>query len=319
MASVRDGDVTQYLVEDLEAQASSGHKLGQLVGDWFQDDFVQPILQGVADKLGLYLDHRLRRRTARGDKILWKDEYGNAVDYDFVMELGGTDSELGVPVAFLECFWRRGSRHSKDKARDDSGKLVPMRHTYPAARFLGIVASGDFTRPAMDLIRSREIDLFYVPKAKVIEAFSRLGLEMDYADKAAEAVKAGMATAFAGALTDNAKREAAAELRSLMTEAVVQGYADRVKANLSALPQEVRIMGQLRSAPAIFESVDDAEAFLANASHSFDFSSPSEAYTYEVTYSDGMEFSKVVQTKDELRDLNASIKKLADHMGSLAT
>ena len=78
-------------------------------------------------------------------------------------------------------------------------------------------------------------------------------------------------------------------------------------------------MGQLRSAPAIFESVDDAEAFLANASHSFDFSSPSEAYTYEVTYSDGMEFSKVVQTKDELSDLNASIKKMADHMGSLAT
>jgi len=40
--------------------ASSGHKLGQLVGDWFQDHFVNPMLDTISTKLGLYLDHRLK-------------------------------------------------------------------------------------------------------------------------------------------------------------------------------------------------------------------------------------------------------------------
>lgn len=78
--------------EDVKKPASPGHKLGQLVGDWFQDDFVQPILSDVAKALGLYLDHRENKRSARGDKIIWKDEYSNEVDYDFVLELGGSDT-----------------------------------------------------------------------------------------------------------------------------------------------------------------------------------------------------------------------------------
>jgi hypothetical protein len=56
------------------------------------------------------------RIGVRGDKFLWADEDENAVDYDFVMELKGSAERLGIPVAFFECFWRRGSRHSKDKA-----------------------------------------------------------------------------------------------------------------------------------------------------------------------------------------------------------
>src|SRR5437016_12584368 len=104
-----------------EDPASAGHKLGQMVGDWYEEHFVLPLLQQAADRLKLYLDHRFRTRPARGDKITWSDADGNSVDYDFVMELDGSDTAPGIPVAFFECFWRRGSRHSKDKARDDSG------------------------------------------------------------------------------------------------------------------------------------------------------------------------------------------------------
>jgi len=151
-------------VNGTNANASAGHKLGQLVGDWFEEHFVLPLLTDVADGLHLYLDHRFRARPARGEKILWNDEEDNSVDYDFVMELDGSDEAIGVPVAFFECFWRRGSRHSKDKARDDSGKLAPMSFVHPTARFLGIVAAGDFTQPARQLVLSRGIDLFYIPK-----------------------------------------------------------------------------------------------------------------------------------------------------------
>src|SRR5579872_2832310 len=165
-------------------RASAGHKLGQLVGDWFEEFLALPLLQRVADHLNLYLDHRFRTRKSRnGEKIIWTDVEGNGVDYDFVMELDGTDKKSGIPVAFLECFWRRGARHSKDKARDDTGKLLPMRDVHPTARFLGIVAGGDFTAPGRALVQNRQIDLFYIPKAKIVAAFQGHGQQIDYPDR----------------------------------------------------------------------------------------------------------------------------------------
>ena len=96
--------------------SSAGHRLGQIIGDWWECHVVSPLLQRAANDLDLYLDSRFITRTCRGDKILWPDADGNMTDYDFVLELGGSSSERGIPVGFVETFWRRGSRHSKDKS-----------------------------------------------------------------------------------------------------------------------------------------------------------------------------------------------------------
>jgi hypothetical protein len=210
--------------------SSAGHKLGQFIGDWFEKYFVLPLLSEVATELHLFLDNRFIDRPARGDKIVWQDEEGNSVDYDFVLELNGTETQRGIPVAFIECFWRRGSRHSKDKARDDSGKLTPMRAAYPTARFLGIVAAGDFTEPARELVRSKDIDLFYVPKNKVIEAFVRNGLPMDYPDSALETEKGKLASEFEAGFTIEKHNLVANTLIELVGKAVVSSYVDRVRA-----------------------------------------------------------------------------------------
>lgn len=296
------------------ANASAGHKLGQLVGDWFEEWFVLPLLNDVADGLHLYLDHRFRNRAARGDKILWRDDEGNAVDYDFVMELGGTDETIGVPVAFFESFWRRGARHSKDKARDDSGKLVPMSSVYPTARFLGIVAAGDFTQPARQLVLSRGIDLFYVPKEKVVAAFSQIGLKMDYPDSAAEEAKQRLARQFADNLTKSIKRKVADKLRNLLGKPAIGTYLDRVRAALGALPQEIRFFARHDSAPRVFNAIAAAAHFLKKPD--FDFGSPAETYLYQITFSNGSEFERQVDSLENLRSLHRQIEQLASHMAS---
>ncbi len=303
------------VIEDKE-QSSAGHKLGQLVGDWFQDFFVMPLLNEVAGSLGLFLDHRacFRNRGVRGDKILWADEDGNAVDYDFVMELNGSSEKLGIPVAFLECFWRRGSRHSKDKARDDSGKLMPMRVTYPTARFLGIVASGEFTRPARELVESRKINLFYVPKSKVIETFQNIGLEMDYDDKSREEVKSDIANTFERALSEDAKKKAAEILRRLIGETAVKSYVSSVQAALASAPLEFRIIGHLLSTPIVFDTLDAVSEFISNPEPAFDFDSPRKSFSYQVTYSDGTEFEREMNSVEELNSLHQQIASLAKHM-----
>lgn len=296
--------------------SSAGHKLGQLVGDWFEEHFVLPLLRKVAEQLKLYLDYRFRQRPARAsEKVIWQDDDNNQVDYDFVMELDGSDGKRGIPVAFFECFWRRGARHSKDKARDDSGKLMPMRLVHPSACFLGIVAGGDFTAPARTLVQSRLIDLFYVPKAKIVAAFEQHGLEIDYPDKLAEERKARLADAFERGLTPATKQQAAATLRKLVGKASIHTYVDRVRAALGALPQELRFIAQRRSKPVIFASIPEAAEFLKKPL--FDFSAPHEDFIYEITYSDGTEFERPVKSLDELRTLHRQIERLAEHISAL--
>jgi hypothetical protein len=269
----------------------------------------------VADKLHLFLDHRFQTRKARGDKILWKDEEENTVDYDFVMELAGSDETLGIPVAFFECFWRRGSRHSKDKARDDSGKLMPMMLVHPTARFLGIITAGDFTQPARQLVLSRGIDLFYVPKDKIIAAFSALGMDMDYPDKASEDEKTALAQNFEKRFTKRAKTQTADKLLNLLGKAAVNTYLDRVRAALGATPQEIRFLARQDSLPRVFETLADATRFLEKPD--FNFNNPAESYVYQITYSNGSEFECVVESLDSLRRLHGQTEKLASHMASV--
>jgi len=300
---------------DNNQNASAGHKLGQIVGDWFEQYVVYNLLKRVSESLHLFLDCRFIERACRPGKIIWEDEEGNNVDYDFVLELEGSNDSFGDPVAFLECFWRRGSRHSKDKARDDSGKLMPMRDAYPTARFLGIVAAGEFTTPARELVRSRQIDLFYVPKEKIIEAFSSNNLTMDYPDRLAESEKARIVQNFENNFTEENKLAVANTLFNLIGEASIRSYISRVESSLSALPQEIRFVLRQDSEPVIFETVESATLFLSNPQFIMD--NPIESYIYQVTFSDGHEFNYYSENLNDINTVHKSVEKLVNHINNL--
>lgn len=296
-------------------RVSSGHKLGQLIGDWFEEYFVLPLLKTVANELHLFIDSRFIKRAVRGSKIEWLDSDGNRVDYDYVLELHGSENEIGIPVAFVECFWRRGARHSKDKARDDSGKLMPMRETYPTARFLAIVAAGDFTKPARDLIRSREIDLFYVPKEKIIKAFSDNGLVMDYPDNSTETEKQRLVSVFEKAFTLDKKEQVQHSLMTQVGIPTINSYVDRVRAVLSALPQEIRFVLRHDSTPLIFDSLAEVSKFLTKPN--FKMGKPHKSYLYQITFSDGSEFEKTVASLQRLKQLHKQIELLVSHLNQI--
>lgn len=208
--------------------ASSGHFLGQVVGDWWEKYVIKPQLDVIAKDLGLFADSRFAKRSCRGDKIHWNDTAGNAVDYDFVLELDGNLEKIGTPVAFLESFWRRGARHSKDKARDDTNKLLPMSETYPTARFLAIAACGEFTQPARDYVKSRGIHLFFVPKKSIIQAFKTVGVEIDYDDSATEIDKNRIADKARGILEERTYDLAAKNLIDIVGQGSFKAFLIRL-------------------------------------------------------------------------------------------
>ncbi|MBE0538008.1 MAG: hypothetical protein IH624_20290 [Phycisphaerae bacterium] len=296
--------------------ASAGHRLGQVVGDWFEEYMVLPLIERVGDALELFVDSRFVKRSVRPGKIVWADADGNEVDYDFVLELDGSTDARGIPVAFIESCWRRGARHSKDKARDDSGKLLPMRETYPTARFLGMVAGGDFTKPARDLVRSRDIELFYIPKGKIVQAFSEEGFTIDYPDTLPEREKAKIVRPLA---STKFKREKQQRIRDRLIELVgkpsIDSFVQRVRSVLSALPQEIRLIVRHDSSPLRFESVQAASEYLA--APNLAMSDPTESYVYEITYTDGSEFERNVAELAALKQLHEEIAVLTKHMSRL--
>jgi hypothetical protein len=294
--------------------ASYGHKIGQVIGDWYEEYVALRILTKVASSLNLYLDHRFNSRTVRTtSKILWYDLESNAVDYDFVLEIGGTDSQVGLPVAFFETFWRRGARHSKDKARDDSGKLVPMSITYPTVRMMGIISAGDFSEPAKELVSSRGIDLFYISKDQIMSAWASKGKNIDYDDKASEEEKQEVSDKISIGLDNVLKREIASSLISSVGEHVFIGYIDRVKGYLSSMPSQFEICFQKNSKPYIFNNSEKVTAFF-NSDH-LNIEWDEDTYVkYKLIFSDGRIFERESMTLAQTIKMHQQMEHLGTHM-----
>lgn len=290
-----------------------------MIGDWFEEYFAVPLLSDIAENLSLYLDDRFKRRSCRGEKILWEDSEGNAVDYDFVLELDGSDTRRGIPVAFIESFWRRGERHSKDKARDDSGKLLPMRSTYPTARVLGIIGAGAFTEPAREYVASRNVDLLYVPKDKIIAAWKGEGVEVDYPDRISEIEKNKLVAYASHAIENDAslKERVATRLKNLLGPQELRAYKTRIAGKLGATPQQYKVTMQLRSEAILFPSYQLVDEFLSKPEPTFNGIRGKRSYCLEVVFGDGDSFLGDGLSWDELKQRHNELKRLVQHMEAL--
>lgn len=162
---------------------SLAHRWGQIIGDGFEM-FVQNILGEVAHRHGLYLDFK-RPRAARGGqgKVTWQDGYGNKHDLDYVLERGGTDSALGVPVAFVESAWRRYTKHSKNKVQEIEAAVMPIALTFSRHQpFCGAVLAGEFTRNALHQLESKGFGVLCIPYNSILAAFRELGIDASSED-----------------------------------------------------------------------------------------------------------------------------------------
>ena len=165
---------------------SFSHRWGQIIGDLIESTILE-LLQAVADEFKLYLDYQKARKTRRGRKVAWKDRYGNTHDLDYVLERGGTETVVGVPAAFVEIAWRRYTKHSRNKAQEIEGAIVPLADTYSHLHpFLGIVLAGVFTKGSINQLRSRGFSLVYFPYESVLKAFSAVGIDAAFGEETPE-------------------------------------------------------------------------------------------------------------------------------------
>jgi hypothetical protein len=71
---------------------------------------------------------------------------------------------LGMPAAFIETAWRRYTKHSRNKAQEIQGAIMPLVETYmKAGPFIGAVLAGVFTKGALMALNShRDLGLLCV-------------------------------------------------------------------------------------------------------------------------------------------------------------
>ena len=160
---------------------SPAHRFGQLIGELLES-VVRPQLEDFCRNQGLYLDHQKRDRPARsGKKVSWTDQYGNAHDLDFVIEREGTDHQIGRPVAFIESAWRRYTKHSRNKAQEIQGAILPLAEKYRWNNpFLGTVLAGVFTEGSLDQLRSLGFQVLYFPYESLVAAFQSEGIDIAF-------------------------------------------------------------------------------------------------------------------------------------------
>ena len=157
---------------------SPAHKFGQIIGNLLEA-VVGSLLLEYCEKNNLYLDKVGSRSVRKGKKVSWMDKYGNTHDLDFVIEKNGTDKKIGKPVAFIESAWRRYTKHSRNKAQEIQGALLPLAETYRESNpFLGVILAGVFTDGALSQLKSHGFSVLYFEYDKLLKSFSEISLDI---------------------------------------------------------------------------------------------------------------------------------------------
>ncbi|MEH2073166.1 MAG: hypothetical protein V7K57_01885 [Nostoc sp.] len=166
---------------------SFSHKWGQILGHFIQE-FIRETLQQVADEHGFYLDSQRKRNARITKKVSWQDRYGNYHDLDYVLERGGTEDILGLPVAFIETAWRRYTKHSRNKVQEIEGALIPLADTYSHLNpFLGAILAGVFTQGALDQLESKGFKILYLKYENIVKSFTSVGINASFNESTLEA------------------------------------------------------------------------------------------------------------------------------------
>ncbi|MFW6275592.1 MAG: DNA methylase, partial [bacterium] len=156
---------------------SPSHKWGQIIGDFLEEVFSEQLAK-FARKHKLYLDTQGERPARKGKKVSWVDSFENTHDLDFVLERNGTKNRIGEPVAFIESAWRRYTKHSRNKAQEIQGAILPLVATHKNfAPFIGVMLAGEFTGGALNQLKSLGFNVLYFPYDLILQSFKKYGID----------------------------------------------------------------------------------------------------------------------------------------------
>lgn len=240
---------------------SPAHRFGQVIGDALEF-MIEPVLAEFAKEHGLFLDKKgLRPLRKKKKKLSWTDSYSNQHDLDFVLERGGTPQKLGTPVAFIEAAWRRYTKHSRNKAQEIQGAILPLCDAYRMnAPFKGAILAGEFTKGALTQLKSLGFILAYFPYKTVLDAFATVGIDASSEESTSDK-EFNVKIAAWKALSDAEKAKVAKKLGELNANEIA-GFIAALHTTTMRTIKTVRVL-PLHGTAVEYASVNDAISFIS--------------------------------------------------------
>lgn len=281
-----------------------GHLLGQLIGG-ILEIATEPVLRDLAVKHGMYLDTKgLREGIRTGQLLSLPDRDGNKHDLDFVLERSGKVDEAGVFAAFVECAWRRYTKHSKAKAQEIQGAVLPLVQKWSeVAPVPAAIVAGQWSRPSIKQLESAGFVVLQLDFQLTVETFAKFGIDIKGRDKVPDEFWQGQ--------VDMLRSMSKTDLK-ILAETIrqdnaedFQSFVDELEARIVRTVEVVRfypIHGRSFEFGSLSEAID--------ALHGYDNQSsahPLIRYEFEVVYTNGdtikASYSSIIASEEFLKRL----------------
>ena len=259
---------------------SPAHRFGQIIGDLLERA-VEPLLSDFARTHELFLDKKGPRGTRTGNKVKWKDAFGNSHDLDYVLERNGSQSIAGSPVAFIETAWRRYTKHSRNKAQEIQGAIQPLTLRYShSAPFVGIILAGVFTQGALTQMASLSFNVLYFPIDTVIAAFQEVWLDASFDETTADSEFAKKVHQW-NILTQD-ERSSVARSLIFQNRSSIETFLHALTLSVNRRIEHIRVL-PLHGSPSYLTTVEEAVLFI-NIYDDQAVTSPIIRYELEIKY-----------------------------------
>lgn len=268
---------------------SPSHKLGELIGDFFEFSIVQ-YLRPIVSQKGYYLDYR-HPRPARGNQreVIGIDSGGNRHKLDIVVEKGGSETKIGVPKAYIEMAWRRYKKHSKNKVQEIAGAIIPLVQTHAKEiPFYAAVLAGEFTDNAIAQLRSQGFFVLYFNYTEICSLFDTVGVSIRWEEDTNEKKLQDIVDDLSLALSNDSDIRKLQKHFYIMYKQHLEYLAETLCKSLDTVITEVIVI-PVHGAPRICESVEKAVHFILNYNEKT--VSPILRYEITVRYNNGEEYT----------------------------
>lgn len=200
------------------------------------------------------------------------------------MERGGTDEVIGTPVAFIETAWRRYTKHSRNKAQEIQGAILPLREKYKdSAPFIGAIIAGVFTKDALEQMRSERFSVLYFSYETVIKAFRSVGVDAEYGEETPDAIVESKVRVWES--LSEAQRQRVAEALVQTDSEEVRSFMQELELVVTRQVELVRVLplyGSVAERSSVEEAIDFIEKYGEGEG-----SRPFVKYEIEVRYKNG--------------------------------
>lgn len=285
---------------------SPAHKFGQIIGNLIEA-VIEPFLSNFAEEKHLYLDHQKKPRQSRkGKKVAWEDSYGNIHDLDYVLERDGSDTKTGIPVAFIEVAWRRYTKHSRNKAQEIQGAILPLAEKFQWSNpFLGAVLAGVFTEGSLEQLRSLGFQILYFPYETLIASFAKEGIDIAFDETTPDAVFRKCVKNIEAA--SQRKMERIKNHLVVANQEALDQFMAALSERLSRMVERIVII-PLYGGSNEFATIDEAIGFL-DEYRTNEGSGKFQRYEVLVAFSNGDRVEGAFKEKDKLREFLQFVAK----------